>query len=71
MLKIDFKNWSFIRGLRLVMMMFITFQAIESQNWWMLLLSAVLFYQVVINPACGSCQTGACEIPKKKATKEV
>ncbi len=70
MAKIEFKNWTFIRGFRLVMMAFITFQAIETEEWWMLLLSAVLAYQVVTNPVCGSCQEGACEIPQKDETKE-
>ena len=54
-------QWSFVRVLRLVFAIMIAFQAIETESWWMLLLTAVLLYQVVKNVSCSG---GACEIPQ-------
>jgi hypothetical protein len=52
-----------MRVLRAIMVVFITFQAVETQSWWMLLLSAALLYQVVVNQTCSN---GSCDLPKTK-----
>ena len=70
MFKVELRNWSFIRILRLVIVVFVTFQAIETQTWWMLLLSAVLLYQVIVNMSCRPCQTGGCDLPVKSPSKK-
>jgi len=52
------------------MIVFVVFQAIETQTWWMLLIAAFLLYQVVVNKSCLGGGSGSCEIPGESSKKE-
>jgi len=61
----NLKNWSLIRLIRTILVVFITFQALETETWWMLIISAYLLYQVITNQSCKTCDTCSCDTTKK------
>lgn len=60
-------NWNFMRVLKLAFGFYATQQAIQLQQYFLLILAALFFYQSIWNvSACG--MAGSCEIkPKAKA----
>lgn len=64
-----FKGWNFMRVIKLMVAIYISFQAIEMQEYFLLVLAALFFYQSIWNvSACA--MGGSCEInPKTKLDK--
>jgi len=59
-----FKNWNFMRILRLVMGIFIITQGILSNEWSFLLMGSLLSLLAAFNIGC--CGTTACSMPTPK-----
>lgn len=61
------KNWNFMRVIKLVLAIYAAQQAIQLQQYFLLILAVLFFYQSIWNvSACG--MAGSCEIkPKAKA----
>lgn len=63
------KDWNFMRVIKLLIAIYISFQALEIQQYALLLLAALFFYQSIWNvSACA--MGGACEVkPRTKLNK--
>jgi hypothetical protein len=59
-----FKNWHFMRWLRLGLGLFIAFQAIKMQDSVSGLIAAVFLFQAFTNTGC--CGAGGCAVPRTK-----
>lgn len=59
-MKINFRYWGFTRLLRLSLAVAVTFQALVYNQYFLLIISAYLLYQVITNVGC------ATQIPKVK-----
>jgi hypothetical protein len=56
-------NWSIFRLVRLIFGVFILIQAVEVQNYWILIPGAIFTLMAVFNAGCNSY---GCAVPKKK-----
>lgn len=61
MKKLLFSNWHFIRWVRLALFIGVTYHAVSSQQYFLLIFAAFFLFQVVFN-TCGS---GSCEVPNQ------
>lgn len=68
MLRGIFRNWNFMRALRLVLGVAIILQAIVLKDWSVVVLGIVFTSLPVFNIGC--CGTGACYVPPKKSSVE-
>jgi len=67
MKKMLLTNWHFIRWVRLALFVGVTYHAINSQQYFLLIFAAFFLFQVVFN----TCGTGSCEIPQNKKESNV
>ncbi|MBD3749300.1 MAG: hypothetical protein IE931_07385 [Sphingobacteriales bacterium] len=60
------KDWNFMRVIKLIIAIYISYQAVVTQQYLLLLLAALFFYQSIWNvSACA--MGGSCEVnPKTK-----
>jgi len=65
MKSIILSNWTLVRWLQLVLFVFVTYEAIASADYTLLLLSAFVLYQMFFSP----CGRGTCAIPQPKNPK--
>lgn len=56
------RNWHLMRLIRLAFALFLTFQAIETQQWFFLIFAAFFLLQAIFNLGC---TTNSCSIPLK------
>lgn len=56
-------NWSIFRLVRLIFGVFIMIQAVEVQNYWILIPGAIFTLMAVFNAGCNSY---GCAVPTKK-----
>jgi hypothetical protein len=61
-----FSNWSIFRLIRLIFGIFILIQAIEVQNFWILIPGAIFTLMALFNAGCNS---NSCAIPTKTKKK--
>jgi hypothetical protein len=61
------KDWNFMRGIKLIIAVYICYQAIVLNEYLLFLLAAIFFYQSIWNVS--SCaMSGSCEVkPKSKS----
>ena len=61
-MKFNWKNWSWLRVVRLIIGVSCVGQAIDAREWLLLPVGLFFLYQVFINVGCSSCETDQCEI---------
>jgi hypothetical protein len=54
-------NWNFMRAIKLIIAVYICYQAIVLQEYFLFLLAAIFFYQSIWNVSSCS-MTGSCEV---------
>lgn len=57
-----FKNWNFVRLLRLAMGVFLVVEAVQSGMWILVAVGAVFVVMPLLNIGC--CAAGNCSVPK-------
>lgn len=60
------KNWNLMRVVKLILSLYITYQAIASKEYFLLLLAALFLYQSIWNVSACS-MAGSCEVKPRKA----
>lgn len=63
-MKFNWKSWSWLRIVRLVLGVSFVGQALDTKEWYLLPIGLFLLYQVVTNVGCSSCETDQCSIPE-------
>lgn len=63
MQKLDWKNWSVDRVVRLVIGALLIGSGVADEAWWILAIGLVLVYQSATNTGCAS---PYCETPEEK-----
>ena len=58
------KNWNFMRVIKLMIAVYICYQAIDLQEYLLFLLAALFFYQSIWNVSSCS-MTGSCGVGSK------
>ena len=58
-----FSNWSVIRIVRLIIGIVIIIQAIDIQNYWIILPGIIFTVMALFNAGCGS---AGCALPSKR-----
>ncbi len=61
-MKLNWKSWSWLRVIRLILGVSFVGQALDSQEWIFLPIGLFLLYQVLTNVGCSSCETDQCTI---------
>lgn len=69
MLRNKFKNWNFLRILRLAMGIFLVIEAAKSGMWLLVFVGVVFVAMPLLNIGC--CATGNCSILKQNSEKVV
>ena len=64
-----FKNWNFVRILRLAMGIFLVVEAVKSGMLFLVLVGAVFVAMPLLNIGC--CATGKCSVPERNSGKTV
>ncbi|MXS70485.1 hypothetical protein GSF70_04570 [Flavobacteriaceae bacterium W22] len=60
-----FKNWNFVRLLRLAMGVFLVVEAVQSGMWILVAVGAVFVVMPLLNIGC--CAAGNCSVPKSNS----
>lgn len=60
-----FKNWNFVRLLRLAMGIFLVVEAVKSGMWFLVAVGAVFVAMPLLNIGC--CTTGNCYVPTRNS----
>lgn len=60
-----FKNWNFVRLLRLAMGVFLGVEAFQSGMWILVAVGAVFVVMPLLNIGC--CAIGNCSVPKRNS----
>lgn len=60
-----FKNWNFVRILRLAMGIFLVVEAVKSGMWLLVFVGAVFVAMPLLNIGC--CATGNCSVPTRNS----
>lgn len=60
-----FKNWNFVRILRLAMGIFLVVEAVKSGMWLLVFVGAVFVAMPLLNICC--CTTGDCSVPTRNS----
>ncbi len=60
-----FKNWNFVRILRLAMGIFLVVEAVKSGMWLLVFVGVVFIAMPLLNIGC--CATGDCSVPTRKS----
>lgn len=60
-----FKNWNFVRILRLAMGIFLVVEAVKSGMLFLVLVGAVFVAMPLLNIGC--CATGNCSVPTRNS----
>ena len=62
------KNWNFMRVIKLLIAVYVSYQAVELHEYLLFLLAAIFFYQSIWNVS--SCaMTGSCEVRSPTKTE--
>ena len=62
------KNWNFMRVIKLLIAVYVSYQAVELHEYLLFLLAAIFFYQSIWNVS--SCaMTGSCEVRPRTKTE--
>ena len=64
-----FRNWNFMRVLRLALGIFIIMQGIQSKEWLFVLAGSLFSLMPILNIGC--CSASGCSIPVSKSNKKV
>ena len=64
-----FKNWNFVRILRLATGIFLVVEAVKSGMLFLVLVGAVFVAMPLLNIGC--CATGNCSVPERNSGKTV
>ncbi|WP_144282085.1 hypothetical protein [Chryseobacterium echinoideorum] len=62
-----FKNWNFVRLLRLAMGIFLVVEAVKSEIWFLIAVGAVFVAMSVLNIGC--CAAGNCSVTTRSSEK--
>jgi hypothetical protein len=60
-------NWHFMRGLRLVLGLFVGYQAYAAHDAFAGIIAALFLFQALTNTGC--CGAGGCTVPIKKSVE--
>ncbi len=60
----DFKNWDFVRVLKVIIGLAFIGSYLDNQEWGMIVIGLVILYQGIANIGCFACNTGQCSIEK-------
>lgn len=63
-----FRNWNFMRFLRLGVGIFIGIQSLQYKDTMLGLLAAFVLFQAITNTGC--CGAGGCKVPPSKTQKD-
>ncbi|MCQ4139143.1 hypothetical protein [Chryseobacterium sp. EO14] len=58
-----FKNWNFVRLLRLAMGIFLTIEAVKSGMWFLIITGVIFTVMPLLNIGC--CSGGSCSVSVK------
>lgn len=58
-----FKNWNFVRLLRLAMGIFLTIEAVRSGMWFLIITGVIFTVMPLLNIGC--CSGGSCSVSTK------
>lgn len=58
-----YKNWNFVRLLRLAMGIFLVVEAVQSRMWMLVAVGAVFVVMPLLNVGC--CAAGNCSVPSR------
>lgn len=64
-----FKNWSFIRLLRLSMGIFVMVQGVKSEQWLFVILGGLFSLMPLLNIGC--CRTSGCNTTVSQSNKKM
>jgi len=61
-MKFNWKSWSWLRVVRLVLGVSFVGQAVDTREWILLPVGVFLLYQVLTNVGCLSCESDQCTV---------